>query len=172
MSTAGSLMDAPATSTETTTRASEVIATVDRYEDAQTIVDTLSDRGFPVEQVSIVGSDLRLVESVTGRKRYGRAALEGAGAGAMTGLVIGVFLSLFAIWDPLVTWFGVIATWGLIGAVVGALLGMFQHALQRGRRDFSSVAEMRPMRFDVLVAAEHAPEARREAGLAPSPRAV
>ena len=37
------------------------------YEEAQAAVDRLSDEGFPVENLDIVGSGLRLVERVTGR---------------------------------------------------------------------------------------------------------
>src|SRR5918998_1203998 len=48
------------------------------YAQAQAVVDHLSDAGFPVETVSIVGADLRLVERVTGRVTRGRAALAGA----------------------------------------------------------------------------------------------
>ena len=41
----------------------------DDYESAQRAVDRLSDDGFPVENLDIVGSGLRLVERVTGRLR-------------------------------------------------------------------------------------------------------
>ncbi len=44
-----------------------VIASYSTYDDAQRAVDTLSDHRFPVDRVTIVGSDLRLVERVTGR---------------------------------------------------------------------------------------------------------
>lgn len=143
----------------------EVIGSYDRYADAQRLVDTLSDRGFPVEHTAIVGNDLRMVEDVTGRKRYGRAALEGAGSGAITGLLIGLFLSIFTLWETVVSWFGVLATWTVLGAVVGAVLGMVTHAMQRGRRDFSSDARMVPTSYDVVVAADHAAEARRAGDL-------
>lgn len=139
----------------------EVLGRYERYDDAQRHVDTLSDRGFPVEHTAIVGSDLRLVEDVTGRKRYGRAALEGAGSGAMTGLLIGLFFSIFALWETVVSWFGMLVTWTLLGAVIGAALGMLTHAMHRGRRDFSSTARMVPGRFEVTVAADRADEARR-----------
>ena len=42
------------------------VARFDEYSSAQRAVDWLSDDGFPVEQLDIVGSDLRLVERVTG----------------------------------------------------------------------------------------------------------
>lgn len=152
----------------------EVVHTTSDYTVAQALVDRLSDRGFPVEHTAIVGTDLRLVEDVTGRKRYGRAALEGAGSGTLIGLLIGLFLSIFTLWETVVSWFGVVATWTVLGAVVGAVLGMLTHAMHRGRRDFSSHARMVPGRYDVVVAADHAAEARRIGDLptAPAERAT
>ena len=44
------------------------------YAKAQEAVDYLSDNQFPVENVTIIGTDLRLVEQVTGRLTRGRAA--------------------------------------------------------------------------------------------------
>ena len=58
------------------------VARFDDYEAAQRAVDRLSDNGFPVEKLDIVGSDLRLIERVTGRLTKARAA----GAGAVSGL--------------------------------------------------------------------------------------
>ena len=43
------------------------VARFDDYESAQRAVDRLSDDGFPVEKLDVVGSDLRLIERVTGR---------------------------------------------------------------------------------------------------------
>jgi hypothetical protein len=46
----------------------------------------------------------------------------------------------------------VLAGYGLIfGAVVGALVGLVAHALQRGRRDFYSASGLRPKYYDVLA---------------------
>lgn len=167
MSTHGSLRDrtdAGTTGHTTDPARTEVLHTTSEYATAQQLVDRLSDGGFPVEHTAIVGTDLRLVEDVTGRKRYGRAALEGAGSGALIGLLIGLFLSIFTLWETVVSWFAVLATWTVLGAVVGAVLGMLTHAMHRGRRDFSSDARMVPGRYDVVVAADHADEARRIGG--------
>ncbi|WP_344749993.1 general stress protein [Streptosporangium vulgare] len=68
-----------------------VLAGYDNYLAAQRTVDALSDAGFPVENVAIVGSDLKLEETVTGRMTNGRAALTGAGSGAAFGAVVGMF---------------------------------------------------------------------------------
>jgi hypothetical protein len=47
------------------------------YEEAQQLVDRLSDVGFRIEQVRIVGTGLRSIEQVTGRLTKGRAAVFG-----------------------------------------------------------------------------------------------
>jgi hypothetical protein len=61
------------------------IATFVTYAEAQRAVDYLSDTKFPVECVSIVAEGLRVVERVTGRLNWGKAALNGAFGGATTG---------------------------------------------------------------------------------------
>jgi hypothetical protein len=131
------------------------------YADAERAVDRLSDLGFPVERVAIIGHDLRMVEQVTGRLNYGGAAGKGAVSGALPGALIGWIFGLFDLINPLVASV-VLAFYGLvIGAVVGALLGLVMHALQRGRRDFDAVTRMVPSRFEVIVDEEVADEAQR-----------
>ena len=49
------------------------VGSYDTYEQAQAAVDYLSDQKFAVENVTIIGSDLRMVERVTGRLSWGRA---------------------------------------------------------------------------------------------------
>src|SRR5579859_2136223 len=71
------------------------VARFDDYESAQRAVDRLSDDGFPVEKLDIVGSDLRLIERVTGRLTTMRAAGAGALSGLWAGLLIGTLLGLF-----------------------------------------------------------------------------
>ena len=51
------------------------VAVFDQYEGAQEAVDALSDNGFPMDRVAIVGSGLRYVEQVSRRVTVGRAAL-------------------------------------------------------------------------------------------------
>jgi hypothetical protein len=71
------------------------VARFDEYEAAQRAVDRLSDDGFPVGKLDIVGSDLRLIERVTGRLTTARAAGAGAISGLWVGLLIGALLALF-----------------------------------------------------------------------------
>ena len=62
-------------------RAEATLASDDRAE-AQAIVDRLAKAEFPVSQLAIIGNDLKMVERVTGRLTYGRAALTGSASGA------------------------------------------------------------------------------------------
>ena len=112
-----------------------VVATYDNYRDAERAVDYLSDHKFPVERVSIVGRDLKLVERVTGRMTYGRSALQGALSGALAGVLIGWLFTVFNWFDPVVArgWLILDGLW--FGALVGALFGLLAHALTGGRRD-------------------------------------
>ncbi|QYN19054.1 general stress protein [Amycolatopsis sp. DSM 110486] len=127
------------------------IGAYETYSEAERAVDYLSDNGFPVQRVAIIGSDVKLVEQVVGRLNYGGAALRGAGSGAVTGLLIGWLFGTFNWFTPLLAAF-TLAVYGLLfGAVIGAIFGLVIHALQRGRRDFASVRVMTPTRYEVVA---------------------
>jgi hypothetical protein len=49
----------------------------------------------------------------------------------------------------------------LPGALIGAAFGLISHALSGGRRDFSSVEEMRADSYDVMAEEEVAENAAR-----------
>ena len=66
-----------------------ILASYSTYNEAQAAVDKLSDERFAVQNVAIVGVDLRLVESVVGRLSWARAALSGLGMGAWSGFAPG-----------------------------------------------------------------------------------
>jgi len=136
----------------------QTLATFSRYEDAQSAVDLLSDQGFPVESVSIVGHDIRTVENVSGRLTKGGAAARGAGGGAWFGLFLGLLFGLFA---TNVAFIGIllIAVGG--GALWGALWGFVGHAALRGRRDFASTKTMEAGSYEVLVRGELATQAHQ-----------
>jgi hypothetical protein len=76
-----------------------LLASYDSYLEAQKAVDTLSDKGFPVRNVAIVGVDLRIVESVLGRLSWGRAAFGGLATGAWFGMLVMLLISLFTSGD-------------------------------------------------------------------------
>ncbi|MFJ8691916.1 general stress protein [Streptomyces roseolilacinus] len=133
------------------------VASYDSYEEAQAAVDRLSDEKFPVENIDIVGSGLRLVEHVTGRLTKGMAAAGGAASGAWFGLFIGLLVGLFT---PGPAWLGLLLGGVLIGAVWGAVFGFVGHAATGGRRDFSSVRSLAATRYDVIARGGQAERAR------------
>jgi hypothetical protein len=143
------------------------VARFDDYETAQRAVDRLSDDGFPVETLDIVGSDLRLVERVTGRLTKTRAAGAGAISGAWLGLLIGILLGLFTTG----AWLGVVLGGVAIGAVWGAVFGFAAHAATRGQRDFRSVRALSATRYDLIArdgTAERARTMLDDSGLLPA----
>jgi hypothetical protein len=128
------------------------------YTEAQRAVDFLSDSKFPVEQTAIIGSDLRMVEVVTGRLTWGRALLGGALTGAWFGLLIGLLLSVFA--DSGTNAFGLILGGLLYGAVFGLVFGLVSYLFSGGRRDFTSRSRIEAARYDITCTPEHAQEAQ------------
>jgi hypothetical protein len=136
----------------------QVIATYDTYVEAQRAVDFLADEQFAVENVSIVGSDLKMVERVTGRLTRGRAAAAGAASGAWFGLFVGVLLSLFA--KSGTNGFALIIAALIYGAVFGTIFGFVGHALSGGKRDFTSRSKIVSSRYEIVVVWAHADKAR------------
>jgi hypothetical protein len=141
----------------TAPRAGRTVASYATYDEAQHAVDHLSDSGFPVEKADVIGSDVRLVEHVTGRLTRGRAALAGAGSGAWLGIFFGLLVGLFTT-GP--TWLGLLLGGLVIGAVWGALFGFFAQWATGGRRDFSSERGLVAGRYDIVVADDAADRAR------------
>lgn len=125
------------------------VGSYERYADAQRAVDVLSDAGFPVEHTTIVGSDLHLVEDVTGRLTTGRALMAGAATGAWFGLLVGLIFSLFS--EDAESVVGLILGGILLGAAFGGAFGAAAHAATGGRRDFSSLQRLVAGRYEVLV---------------------
>jgi hypothetical protein len=124
------------------------VARFDDYEAAQRAVDRLSDSGFPVDKLDIVGSDLRIVERVTGRLTTARAAMAGALSGLWAGLLIGALLGLFTTGHA---WLAVVAVAAGLGALWGGVFGFAAHAATRGQRDFSSVRGLTASHYDLIA---------------------
>jgi len=130
------------------------IATYRTYLEAQRAVDYLSDEKFPVQHVSIVGTDLKMVERVTGRLTYGRVALAGALSGAYFGGFVGLLLGVFG-----GAGFGVVLPAILIGSAFGIIFGVLSFAATGGRRDFTSTSQIVAAQYAVWCADDHAAEA-------------
>ena len=134
------------------------LAIYDDYAAAQKAVDYLSDEKFPVEQLMIVGTDLKRIERITGRLTTSRVALSGVISGVWLGLFIGVVLSLFASENDSTV--RIILSTVLIGALFGTIFALVGYALTRGQRDFSSVTAVVATKYEVLVEHKSAAQAR------------
>ena len=134
------------------------LGSYDTYEQAQAAVDYLSDEKFAVENVTIIGSDLRMVEKVLGRLTWGRVIGAGAASGAWWGLFVGLLLGIFSTNGS--AWIGSLLTGLVIGLVFGAVFGAMGYAATRGRRDFTSTSQIVAGRYDVMCNPARAEEAR------------
>jgi hypothetical protein len=135
----------------------EQIAVYDTYDQAQRAVDFLSDEKFPVQSVAIVGTDLRMVERVTGRLTYPRVALAGAASGAYLGLFFGLLLLLFGGAAGLNLFLAAL----LIGAGFGTIFGIISYSFTGGRRDFTSASQIVATQYAVLSTPDVAQQARQ-----------
>ena len=134
------------------------------YAQAQGVIERLSDQKFEVETTEIIGTDLRMVEQVTGRLTWPRALIGGIAAGAWFGLLVGLLIDILTTAS-----FGRAMLFGLSwGVIFGGVYAAFGYGLMTGRRDFTSRSAIVPSRFEVLVALTHSDRAR--AALAASPR--
>ena len=127
------------------------VASYQTYAQARAAVDFLSDSGFDVSSITIVGTDLHLVERVTGRLTIARASISGASSGALWGALAGMFMSAGQN-------AGGTGAWVVGGILVGALTGMALSALAfiiRGRsRDLVSSQQVVALRYAVLASAD------------------
>jgi hypothetical protein len=142
------------------------VASYGSYREAERAVDFLSDQGFPVERAAIVGTGLRTVEQIAGRLTTGRAALMGAGQGAMIGLLFALFLGLFFTIDE--DFLGLLLYALIVGALFGAAFAALFQALQRGRRDFASVRGMEAEHYELQVDQEVSARATQLLGEMPA----
>ncbi|KGN33641.1 membrane protein [Knoellia sinensis KCTC 19936] len=129
----------------------------DTYAGAQKVVDYLSDHEFPVEDLLIVGTDLKQLERVTGRLTRGRILLGGLLSGAWLGLLIGM---IFALFDTSgFAWTSVLMT-VIFGAVFGAIWAFVGYSFTGGQRDFTSVMQVVATKYEVLTEHKHAARGR------------
>ena len=127
-----------------------------RSGEARDAVDRLASDDFPVDELEIIGSDLRTVERVTGTVTTRRAALSGGAGGAWIGLLVGLSAT-----GP--AWLGLGPGGVLIGAACGATPGVVAGHLMRGHHDLSSLSSIAATRYDVIAPDELAPgPARRD----------
>ena len=145
------------------------VGVYDSYPQAQAAVDFLADAKFPVENVAIVGTDLKSVERVTGRRNWGTVMVSGVQTGISTGLMVA-----FILWflqpqtNPLILLPGAL----LIGILIGIVFAAIAYASSRGKRDFNSISQTFATHYEVLCEHKVAGQAREVLAGMPGARAA
>ena len=126
----------------------EILATFPGYPEAQALVNSLVTHGVPAQALSIVGADVTLVERVTGKIGYGRAALSSAMSGSWLGVLAGLVFVIISPTDIITPIVG-----GLfIGAGVGMVVGMLIFTFSKGpKRLFRSMQQVIAQSYRVVV---------------------
>ncbi|MDO5728233.1 MAG: hypothetical protein Q4P71_01245 [Actinomycetaceae bacterium] len=123
------------------------VASYRSYAEAQAAVDHLSDRELDVRVLTIVGTDLRLVERITGRLTVGKVVLSGALSGMWFGLFISILMTL---WSSEPSY--MILPMGIaMGALFGIIFNVVPYLMRRGERDFTSATQVVASRYAVLA---------------------
>jgi LytS/YehU family sensor histidine kinase len=110
-----------------------------------------------VQNVLIVGTDLKQLERVTGRLTRARVAMGGVLSGMWLGLFVGL---VFALFDPQSTGSGSIILTVAFGALFGLMWALIGYQVTGGQRDFTSVTQVVATQYEVLVEHRHAQRAR------------
>ncbi|HZM64976.1 MAG TPA: general stress protein [Nakamurella sp.] len=134
------------------------VAAYPTYAQAQGAVEHLIKRDFSIQDVTIVGSDLQMVERVTGRLTAGKLAAAGAASGAWIGLFVGLLMGFFSPVQGGVVLLIVVSV--AIGAAFGTVMGYLGYSVAKGRRDFTSASQVVARRYDVLCQPRTAEQAR------------
>ena len=139
------------------------------YADAQKAVDYLADEKFAVQNLAIVGTDLKSVERVLGRRSWRTVLSSGVSSGISTGLLVGIIMLIFT--RPasvLVLLLSCLA----LGVAIGLAFAAAGYAMTKGKRDFTSVTQTVATRYEVLCEHKVAAQAREMLQQLPGARAA
>ena len=145
----------------------QTLATFADYKLAVSYVESMIENDFPARLVSIIGTDLKSVESIKGKLGYGRVALSGALTGSWLGMFLGLIFGATGTGTEEVLLTNVLA--GIvIGSGVGMLLNILRFSLTKNRRGFISGQTVVAKKYEVVVPAQQL-ELAKKATLAPKP---
>ena len=129
----------------------QTLATFADYKLAVTYVETMIENDFPARLVSIIGTDLKSVESIKGKLGYGRVALSGALTGSWLGMFFGLVFGATGAEAILLT---NITAGVVIGAGIGMLINVIRFSLTKNRRGFISGQMVVAKKYEVVVPKE------------------
>ena len=139
------------------------------YADAQKAVDYLADEKFEVQNLAIVGTDLKSVERVLGRRNWGTVITQGMQSGISTGLLVALVLLIFT--EP-GSFLVLLAVSLAIGVALGIGFSAAAYAMSRGNRDFTSITQTVATKYEVLCEHKVAAQAREMLQGMPGARAA
>ena len=139
------------------------------YADAQKAVDYLADEKFEVQNLAIVGTDLKSVERVLGRRNWGTVITQGMQSGISTGLLVALVLLIFT--EP-GSFLILLAVSLAIGVALGIGFSAAAYAMSRGKRDFTSITQTVATKYEVLCEHKVAAQAREMLQGMPGARAA
>jgi hypothetical protein len=133
------------------------IGSYDTYAEAHRAVEYLATSDFPVQEVTIVGVDLMLVERVIGRMSWPKVLTTGALSGAWFGLFVGLLLGVFS---QRTMSFAPILVGLVSGIVFGIIFASVGYVTTRSGREIASASQLVAGRYDVLVQPRNAEKGR------------
>ena len=139
------------------------------YADAQKAVDFLADEKFEVQNLAIVGTDLKSVERVLGRRTWSTVILSGVQSGVSTGLLVALVLLIFV---PVQSFLVLLLSSLALGIVLAIGFAAAAYAMSRGKRDFTSVTQTVATKYEVLCEHKVAAQAREMLLKLPGARAA
>ena len=139
------------------------------YADAQKAVDYLADEKFEVQNLAIVGTELKSVERVLGRRNWGTVVTQGMQSGISTGLLVALVMLIFT--RP-GSFFLLLVVSLAIGIALGVGFSAAGYAMSRGKRDFTSITQTVATKYEVLCEHKVAAQAKEMLQGMPGARAA
>jgi hypothetical protein len=128
----------------------KTLATFTDYKAAVSYVEKMIANDFPARSVSIIGTDLKTVESIKGKLGYGRVSLSGALTGSWLGMFFGLIFGATGAGTEAILLTNVGA--GIvIGAGIGMLINIIRFSLTKNRRGFISGQMVVAKKYEVVV---------------------
>ncbi|OKL49778.1 hypothetical protein BSR29_02185 [Boudabousia liubingyangii] len=127
------------------------VANFETSEQAHEALRKLSEAGFNQDQIATVGTDLKLIEQVTGKVTFARILFSGLMQGLWFGVMIGLMyfvVSEHATWQAA----SMAASIGLVGGLVLGLTAYFMRPDLRGK--VTTQSHVVASSYDILVKAE------------------
>lgn len=136
------------------------LAEFPNYQEAVAYVEKMIENDFPARLVSIVGTDLKTVESIKARLGYGRVSLSGAVTGSWLGMFFGLVFGATGTGSEQVLLTNVLAG-VVIGSGIGMLINVIRFSLTKNKRGFISAQAVVAKKYEVMVPADQVQQAKQ-----------